>query len=59
MPESQYGGDGGKRVGDNELEMMVLKEAAEAIKQNYIEKPSDNSRSFFGASLEDITFRRG
>lgn len=58
MPESQYGDANGKR-GDNELEMMVLKEAAEAIKQNYIEKPSSNSRSFFGASLEDITFRKG
>lgn len=39
--------------------MMVLKEAAEAIKQNYIEKPNDNSRSLFGASLEDITFKKG
>lgn len=38
---------------------MVMKEAADAIKQNYIEKPNEHDqRSVFGVGLEDITYRR-
>ena len=34
-------------------------EAAEEIKQNYIEKPTEHDqRSMFGLGLEDITYKR-
>jgi hypothetical protein len=37
---------------------MVMKEAGDAIKQNYIEKPNEHHRSMFGVGLEDITYKR-
>ena len=47
------------KVPDLETELRDMKEAAEAIKQNYIEKPNEHDqRSMFGLGLEDITYKR-
>lgn len=52
------GGAGGNSNDDNNLlELMVMQNAADAIRQEYIEEPS-NRKSLFNAALEDIAFTR-
>lgn len=52
------GGLGGRSNDDNNLlELMVMQNAADAIRQEYIEEPSYR-KSMFNAPMEDITVTR-
>ena len=54
------GGAGGHSHNDdnNLLELMVMQNAADAIRQEYIEEPS-NRKSMFNNPEENIAFTRG
>lgn len=53
------GATGGAHSDDNNLlELMVMQNAADAIRQEYIEEPSYH-KSMFNAPLEDISVTRG
>lgn len=52
------GGLGGRSNDENNLlELMVMQNAADAIRQEYIEEPSYR-KSMFNAPMEDITVTR-